>query len=37
LLRVVRGCLGDAVLCIAVTGVVVLSAALAILIVAPPD
>jgi hypothetical protein len=36
-LRVVRGCLNDAVLCVAVTGVVLLAAALAFLIVAPPD
>lgn len=36
-LRVVRGRLADAVLCVAVTGVMLLAAALALLIVAPPD
>jgi hypothetical protein len=36
-LRVVRGCLNDAVLCVAITGVVLLAVALAFLIVAPPD
>jgi hypothetical protein len=36
-LRVMRGCLNDAVLCVATTGVVLLAAVLALMIVAPPD
>jgi len=36
-LRVVRGCVYDAVLCVGVTGVVLLAAALALLVMAPPD
>jgi hypothetical protein len=36
-LRVVRGSLTDAVLCVAITGVVLLAAALALMIIAPPD
>jgi hypothetical protein len=36
-LRVVRGCVYDAVLCVGVTGVVLLAAALAFLVMAPPD
>ena len=35
--RVVRGCIYDAVLCVGVTGVVLLAAALAFLVMAPPD
>jgi hypothetical protein len=33
----VRGSLTDAVLCVAITGVVLLAAALALMIIAPPD
>jgi hypothetical protein len=36
-LRVVRGCVYDAVLCVGVTGVVLLAAALTLLVMAPPD